>query len=166
MKNHQQATTQTKEVKIKEFKIKGRITPYTPTNRARFVAIAELPDYVRTKISEERLKSPPPYNFITVEKGVTINKRLCKITMWSDYEHCHIEPIDKPAPPKKPRVTDERAFNAYITFCRTRDWTKLFWAWEGCGRYLFREKLVELLKEYGNKNCDKCKFRFRCYTEK
>jgi len=151
---------------MKEIKIKGRITPYTPQNAYRRISINDLPEAVRKKISAVELKNGARFVDVEVENNIIVNKRLCRIRKWNSYDYCWVIPTDKPAPPKKPRVCDELAFDAYIKFCRTGDWSRLFFSWERCGRGLFREKLVELLKEYGNKDCDNCKFKFRCFTEK
>ena len=165
-----------------KIKIKGRITPYTPQHWSRWINLKEFPDDVvqlrdciRKKIQSTKKTS---YGWIEVGEYI-INNRLCQVSAYyghdgrnkpktpDEIDFCMVSPKDEPRPPKKPRVTDTMAFNAYREFCKTKNWENLFHAWNNSHRYNFHKKLYELLNNHnGKKDCDNCQHRFQCYTEK
>lgn len=161
------------KTKVRRLKIKGKVTPYTPQHARRYVDFDEFPEDIRiVMLATTSLDR----GWVKITQHI-VNNRLCDISVYfgargvalskTITNYVLVSPTDEPAPPRKQRVSDTMAFNAYIQFCKTKNWQGLFYAWRGSSRYEFRKKLYELLDKYdGNSKCDNCTYRFKCFTEK
>lgn len=142
-------------------KIKGRITPYTPTYHNRPISLKELPEELKREFFYLHKKDKSYVNF-------KVNGRECRGSFHSRDNFIMAYPTDEPASPKKPRITEQRADEAFIQFCQSGDWERLLNRWKWTSHWNFRKRLLKRLDSitFNKKNCKCCDIKFSCFTER